>query len=165
MMGMVGLTSVEIIMVYGRVMKSQILQFLGRQFLVFWAYLIDKGKNGYCLEIVIEHQILQFPDRVFVINILDDGYAWVALLWKFGDASDSYSIELLFLIFWMIGMLGLTTVESLMVFGEVVENQILQLLRRNFVSGFLMILLVHSSIILFWMTKKKGKAMEIKRLS
>lgn len=80
-------------------------------------------------------------------------------------ASDSYSIELLFLIFWMIGMLGLTTVESLMVFGEVVENQILQLLRRNFVSGFLMILLVHSSIILFWMTKKKCKAMGIKRLS
>lgn len=62
-------------------------------------------------------------------------------------------------------MLGLTTVEALMVFGEVVENHILQLLRRNFVSGFLMIFLVHSSIILFWMTKKKCEAMGIKRLS
>lgn len=54
-------------------------------------------------------------------------------------------------------MLGLTTVEALMVFGEVVEIQILQLIRRNFVFGFLMIFLVHSSIILFWMTKKNVK--------
>lgn len=95
-----------------------------------------------------------------MINILDDGYAWLGLLWKFGDSCIryfSYSIEFLFQIFWMIDMLGLTTVEALMVFGEVVENQILQLLRRIFVSGFLMILLVHSSIILFLDDKKNVK--------